>query len=298
MWKFVRSISRRCRSAVTYSFRQFETDISATTVSELQPTRPPLPLITSRNLQYKPRYTIPRQAWLCNMDTVEEEKLGIVDLHPQVFAAMPRFDIIFHNLNWQKRLHYIDFQTELSRAEMRGGGRKPWPQKGTGRARHGSIRSPIFKKGGKAHGKRGPHTDFFMLPHNLRVRGLTTMLSCKHAQDDLVIVDSLEIPSKDQKFMEDLIETRQWGKSVLFINDLDIMPVNITLATDKIETVALMPYYGLNVFSMLKYETLVITLESLNKIEDRLLFNLNRADGPKGKFELKYADTSVLKNST
>lgn len=124
------------------------------------------------------------------------------------------------------------------------------------------------------------------------------MLSCKHAQDDLVIVDSLEIPSKDQKYMEDLIEARRWGISILFVNDIDIMPVNITLATDKMETVTLMPFYGLNVYSMLKYDTLVITLEALNKIEDRLLFNLHRSDIDNGKFDIKGINQSVLKNST
>lgn len=295
MWKFTQSISHRYRSAVIQSFRFYETD---NPIPAPQPSRPPLPLITSRELQYKPKYSKPRQAWLCNMDTVEEEKLGLLDLHPSVFAAMPRFDTIWRNLDWQKRIHFIDFKTELSRAEMRGGGRKPWPQKGTGRARHGSIRSPIFLKGGKAHGKRGPTTDFFMLPYPIRVNGLISMLSCKHAQDDLVIVDSLEIPSKEQKYMEDLIEARRWGISILFVNDIDIMPVNIALATDKMETVTLMPYYGLNVYSMLKYDTLVITLEALNKIEDRLLFNLHRSDVNHGKFDIKWASTSVPMNST
>lgn len=68
------------------------------------------------------------------------------------------------------------------RNEVRGGGRKPWPQKGLGRARHGSIRSPLFRGGGVIHGPRSPKTYFFMLPFYKRVLGLTSTLSIKHAQ--------------------------------------------------------------------------------------------------------------------
>lgn len=74
------------------------------------------------------------------------------------------------------------FEHAQSRAEMRGGGRKPWPQKGLGRARHGSIRSPLFYKGGAAHGPRSPKTYFYMLPFHKRVLGLTSTLSIKLAQ--------------------------------------------------------------------------------------------------------------------
>lgn len=127
---------------------------------------------------------------------------------------------------------------------MRGGGRKPWPQKGTGRARHGSIRSPLWKGGGKAHGPRGPKPYFYMLPFHIRVAGLTATLSTKFAQDDLHIVDKLEIPTSEPSYIEQLIEERNWGPSVLFVDDYDIMPPNITLATDEIQHVNLMPVYG------------------------------------------------------
>jgi len=112
-----------------------------------------------------------------------------------------------------------NWTTLKTRAEMPGGGRKPWPQKGTGRARHGSIRSPIFYNGGKAHGPRGPKTYFNMLPFFLRVKGLCIGLSAKFAQDDVKIVDSLDIPSEDPKYLEDLAAERHWGVSVLFVDE-------------------------------------------------------------------------------
>src|ERR1700679_1812781 len=102
---------------------------------------------------------------------------------------------------------------------MPGGGKKPWPQKGTGRARHGSIRSPLFVAGGKSHGPRGPTTHFYMMPLSARVKGLCCALSVKLAQDDLKIVDSLEIPSTDPKYLQELAEERNWGLSILFIDE-------------------------------------------------------------------------------
>jgi large subunit ribosomal protein L4 len=106
-----------------------------------------------------------------------------------------------------------------SRAELPGGGRKPWPQKGMGRARHGSIRSPLFKGGGQAHGPRAPKSYLYMLGFDFRLQGLTSTLSVKLAQDDLHVVDSLEIPSDEPQYIEELIESRNWGPSVLFVDE-------------------------------------------------------------------------------
>lgn len=83
-----------------------------------------------------------------------------------------------------------------------------------------------------------------MLPFYTRVAGLTATLSVKLAQDDLHIVDELEIPTPEPSYIEQLIEERNWGPSVLFIDSYDIMPTNITLATDQIKHVNLMPVYG------------------------------------------------------
>ncbi|XP_043254071.1 39S ribosomal protein L4, mitochondrial [Colletes gigas] len=223
-------------------------------------------------------YQKQRQVWLENLDTVERKKLGLVYLHPEIYGASPRIDIIHQNVRWQRMYRFVSYAHTKTRAEVKGGGRKPWPQKGLGRARHGSIRSPLWKGGGKAHGPRGPTPHFYMLPFFSRVAGLTSTLSVKLAQDDLYIVPNLEIPTKEPSFIEELIENRNWGPSVLFVDTNDIMPTNITAATDSINHVNLMPAYGLNVYSMLKHNTLVLTERAARLLEDKLLYQMNRID--------------------
>lgn len=117
-----------------------------------------------------------------------------------------------------------------------------------------------------------------MLPFAQRVMGLLSTLSIKLAQDDLHIVPNLDIPTEDPEFLEDVVRTRNWGISVLIVDVDDIMPRNITVASDAINHINLMPVYGLNVYSMLKHETLVLTMAAVEKIEERLLYQLHRSD--------------------
>ncbi|XP_055683045.1 39S ribosomal protein L4, mitochondrial [Lutzomyia longipalpis] len=219
-----------------------------------------------------------RQAWVENVDTLESKKLEIIELAPEVFGAMPRIDIIHQNVEWQRKYRYVSFAHAKLRFECRGGGRKPWPQKGSGRARHGSIRSPLWRGGGVSHGPRSPTTHFYMLPYFIRVMGLTSTLSVKLAQDDLFVVNNLEIPVDDPKYLQELIDARKWGPSVLIVDESDIFPYNITAASEQIPHVAMMPVYGLNVYSMLKYHTLVLTKDAVRKLEERLLYQLTRTD--------------------
>ncbi|BES99854.1 Ribosomal protein L4 [Nesidiocoris tenuis] len=241
-------------------------------------TRFPVANVGKRTLPFLDGYDPPKQAWVESFDTVEEVKLGIMDLHPAVFGAMPRIDLIRENVKWQQLYRFVSYAHTRVRSEMPGGGRKPWPQKGMGRARHGSIRSPLFKGGGISHGPRSPTPHFYMLPFAQRVMGLLSTLSIKLAQDDLHIVPNLDIPTEDPEFLEDVVRTRNWGISVLIVDVDDIMPRNITVASDAINHINLMPVYGLNVYSMLKHETLVLTMAAVEKIEERLLYQLHRSD--------------------
>ncbi|RZC42532.1 39S ribosomal protein L4, mitochondrial [Asbolus verrucosus] len=244
--------------------------------------------VEPRQLAFPPKYQKPRQVWLENFDTIEEKKLGILELHPEIFGANPRIDIIFDNVRWQTLYRYVSYAHTKSRFEVRGGGRKPWPQKGLGKARHGSIRSPLFRGGGVVHGPKSPNPHFYMLPFYARVNGLTATLSVKLAQDDLHVITDLEIPTDQASFIEELVKSRNWGPSVLFVDDTDIMPRNLTIATDSIKHINLMPVYGLNVYSMLKHDTLVLTRAAVDLIESKLLMHLHKNDvkPSTGKYKL------------
>lgn len=78
-----------------------------TTVESHLAIRPTLPIISSRQLAFPAKFKVPRQVWISNMDTVEEEKLGLIDLHPEVFAERPRVDIIHENVRWQQLYRYV-----------------------------------------------------------------------------------------------------------------------------------------------------------------------------------------------
>lgn len=86
--------------------------------------------VVPKQLLYPAKYQKPRQVWLENLDTIDEKKLGLLELHPHVFAQAPRIDIIHQNVRWQKNYRFVSYAHTKLRFEVRGGGRKPWPQKG------------------------------------------------------------------------------------------------------------------------------------------------------------------------
>lgn len=108
-----------------YHARKYSTD-TTTTLNENIKENEELDL----KKLFPPKYRTPRQVWLENLDTIDEKKLGILELHPEVFAANPRIDIIHQNVRWQSLYRYVSWAHTKSRFEVRGGGKKPWPQKG------------------------------------------------------------------------------------------------------------------------------------------------------------------------
>ncbi|XP_075302060.1 large ribosomal subunit protein uL4m [Opisthocomus hoazin] len=235
-----------------------------------------------------PAHLTPVQAWVESLRHPDAERCGLADLHPDVFAVRPRLDILHAVAMWQKNFKRISYAKVKTRAEVRGGGRKPWRQKGSGRARHGSIRSPLWRGGGIAHGPRGPTSYYYMLPMKVRVLGLKVALTVKLMQDDLHIVDNLEIPTADPQYLLDLARYRRWGRSVLIV-DVNEAPENIGTAAAGLKTINLIPALGLNVHSMLKHETLVLTLDAVAFLEEKLLWHDTRYS-PLYPFSMPYSD--------
>lgn len=237
-----------------------------------------------------PAHRRPVQAWVESLRGFEPERVGLAELHPDVFATAPRLDILHQVATWQKNFKRISYAKTKTRAEVSGGGRKPWRQKGSGRARHGSIRSPLWRGGGVAHGPRGPTSYYYMLPMKVRALGLKVALTVKLMQDDLHIVDSLELPTADPQYLTELAQYRHWGSSVLLVDlEHEEMPKNVVEATSGLKSFNLIPAVGLNVYSMLKHQTLVLTLPSVAFLEDKLLWQDSRYT-PLYPFRLPYSD--------
>ncbi|XP_070712706.1 large ribosomal subunit protein uL4m [Pempheris klunzingeri] len=260
--------------------------------ARLKRPRPPadcsLPLLRKCDAVV-PAHLSPVSAWVDTLERRDGEPLGLAQLHPDVFAVPPRLDILHHVETWQRNYKRISHANTKIRSEVRGGGRKPWRQKGSGRARHGSIRSPIWKGGGVSHGPRGPTSYYYMLPMKVRVQGLKVALSSKLAQDYLYIVDSLNIPTPDSQYLVDLIKHRRWGESVLIVDVGEEFPENILQATESLKTVNIIPAIGLNVHSMLKHEAVVLTLDTVKFLEEKLLWHDQRYT-PLHPFRLPYSD--------
>ena len=143
------------------------------------------------------------------MTTNDDASNEIIRLHPDVWAIRPRLDIIFNNIEWQKWYKKIDWEYVKDRYEMPiETNRRPWQQKGTGRARHSCKVTPQWHDGGKAHGNKGPRSYFHMKTYSVRVWGLIHTLSAKFAQDDIKFVSNLEIPSDEPDYIEKLIVDR------------------------------------------------------------------------------------------
>jgi large subunit ribosomal protein L4 len=230
------------------------------------------------------------QAWVTTLAEERQANQSIVKLHPDIFRVPPRIDLLHRNIVWQQTYRNVQLTKMLTRGEMPGGGRKPWPQKRTGRHHAGSIRSHNFIRGGFAHKARGPRTFFYMLPDAIRLSGLCTALTIKHSQDDLVIVDDFSsLPTSDPQYLHDIAEERNWGYSVLFVDSTaDGVSPHLVEITEKVPSFTLMPVYGLNCYSMLKHDTLVLSFRALEALETAILRQFHRSETLQKQF--RYMD--------
>jgi len=157
-----------------------------------------------------------------------------------------------------------------TRAEVSGGGRKPWPQKGLGRARHGSIRSPIWKGGGVAHGPRKEKNYKKIIPKKMRRKALFMVLSSKAKDNQLILLDNLEIKEGKTKEIAKILENLKIkGKKVLFA--LPSLDKKIILAVKNIPKASTIQAKDLNALDVLNAKYLLMPLNSLDIIKKTFL---------------------------
>ncbi len=149
---------------------------------------------------------------------------------------------------------------------VRGGGKKPWRQKGTGRARAGSIRSPVWVGGGTIFGPQ-PRDYSFRLPKKARRGALLSALSLKYRDGKIIVVDRLEVEETKTKLMRKMLENLQVKNALIVIAGSD---EKVERAARNLPTFKVLRAEGLNVYDLLRYEHLILTEEALRFTEERL----------------------------
>lgn len=202
-----------------------------------------------------------------SVKTLENKAVGEVTLSGSVFALPMRPDILHRMVRWQRaKARSGNHQTKEIWA-VSGTTKKPHKQKGTGRARQGSLRGPHMRGGAVVF---GPHTrdHSFDLPKKVRKLALKTALSAKYAEGKLVVVDSLKMETSKANELWKLLENNNWT-SPLFIDGTEVN-VNFQKASGNLKNVHLLPQQGANVLSILKCDTLILSKDALHHLEARL----------------------------
>lgn len=198
---------------------------------------------------------------------IDNKEVGtVVDLNSAIFGLEERRDILSRVVHWQLAKRRSGCHKVKERSEVEGSTRKIYKQKGTGQARHGSIRAPIFVGGGIVFGPR-VRSHEYKLNKSVKELALKTALSLKLKNNSIILLDHANLES--HKTTDFKGKAKAFGeKSVLLI---DTTPnENLKRATANLFRFDVLPVIGLNVYDILKHETLVLTLDALKKIEERL----------------------------
>ena len=200
-----------------------------------------------------------------NVHNIEGKKVSDVDLKEEVFGIEPNEAIIHSVLVNYLANQRQGTQSTKTRSEVTGGGRKPWRQKGTGRARQGSIRAPQWIKGGIALGPK-PRSYKYTVNKKERRLAIKSMLSMKVLEQSLVVVDKLAFNEIKTKNMANaLTNLKVTGKTLIMLPEKD---EKVQKSSRNIEGVKTTLVNTINVYDLLKYNNLVVTLDTIKKLEE------------------------------
>ena len=191
---------------------------------------------------------------------------GTIDLDEALFGLEPRADILHRVVRWQRAKSQAGTHSVLTRAEVSYSTKKIYRQKGTGGARHGSKKAPIFRHGGVVKGPT-PRSHAHDLPKKFRALGLRHALSAKFKAGELVILDAATLAEAKTGMLAKTLQERGWKRVLIIDGAVD---ANFALAARNIEGIDVLPTIGANVYDILKRDTLVITKAGIEALEARL----------------------------
>lgn len=198
---------------------------------------------------------------------MEGKQIGDIELNEAIFGAKINEALMHQVVVNQLANRRQGTAATKTRSFVRGGGRKPWRQKGTGRARVGSIRSPLWVGGGVTFGP-APRNYSYRIPKKARRQALKSALSAKVRDGNLIVLDQLTIEQPKTKLMVNVLKALNAEKKPLIvIGDWD---TNIELATRNIPKALLLKSSGLNVYDVLNHDQVIFTKDALTKLEEVL----------------------------
>ena len=196
---------------------------------------------------------------------INGKKVSDVELNEKVFGIEPNENIVHEVLVNYLANQRQGTQSTKTRAEVRGGGRKPWRQKGTGRARQGSIRAPQWIKGGIALGPK-PRSYSYTVNKKEKRLAIRSILSSKVLENKLTVVDKLELAEIKTKSMVKAFDSLKLeGRTLVVLPEKNL---NVQASTKNIEDAKAILVNTINVYDLLKYTNLVITLDTVKKLEE------------------------------
>ena len=193
------------------------------------------------------------------------KKVDTVELKDEIFGIEPNEAVVHSVLVNYLANQRQGTQSTKTRAEVSGGGRKPWRQKGTGRARQGSIRAPQWIKGGIALGPK-PRSYSYRINKKEKQLAIRSLLSAKVLDNELTVVDKLEVKEPKTKVMaKALTDLKIEGKTLIILADKN---ENVYLSSRNIEGVKTIVANNINIFDLLKYTNLILPVDTVKKLEE------------------------------
>ena len=195
------------------------------------------------------------------------EKVSDIKLNEEIWGIEPNDAVLYDALRLAKNNFRQGTADTKTRSEVSGGGRKPWRQKGTGRARQGSTRAPHWIKGGIVF---GPHPRSYAIKMNRKERrlALKSALAYKAIESKLIVIDKLEVSNKTKDFKA-VLNNLKIDKKVLFV--VDELNDDVILSSRNLNNVLLLTVDELNVYDIVCADTLVITESAVKQLEEVLV---------------------------
>jgi len=198
---------------------------------------------------------------------IEKNKVGEIEVDDAVFAAPIKEHVMHDVVKMQLAGRRQGTASTKGRSDVSGGGRKPWRQKGTGRARAGTIRSPIWRGGGIVFGPK-PRDYSFRVSKKARKAALKSALSLKVQENKVIVLREFPMEEIKTKKFKEVLDRFDLKKVLFIIGEPDRI---LELSSRNIKDMKMMRSEGLNVYDLLKYDNLVLLEPSVKKIEGALL---------------------------